>query len=161
MQKKARLGVGSLVISAVALAGIAGFEGYRARAYVPVPGDVPTIAHGTTRYEDGSPVRMGDTVTPERALVLLKNDADKFANAVRRCAPVPMYQNEFDAFTSLAYNIGEGAFCRSTLVLKLKAGDYAGACKAILSWDKFKGFTLRGLTLRRQAEYKQCMGDAK
>src|SRR3546814_8496799 len=30
-------------------------------------GDVPTIGHGSTRYEDGTRVRMGDTITPQRA----------------------------------------------------------------------------------------------
>ena len=69
-----------------------------------------------------------------------------------------MYPHEFSAFVSLTYNIGEGAFCRSTLVKKLNAGDYEGACKEILRWDRFQGKPLRGLTLRRQDEYRQCMG---
>ena len=149
---------GALVLSAAVLAAIAGYEGYRSTAYIPVPGDVPTIGHGTTRYEDGKPVKMGDKLTPERARILLQNDASAFARAVQRCAPVPMHQHEFDAFTSLAYNVGEGAFCRSTLARKLAAGDYAGACREILKWDKFKGQPLRGLTLRRQKEYQLCIG---
>ena len=151
----------ALVLSAAALAAIAGYEGYRSTAYIPVPGDVPTIGHGTTRYEDGKPVKMGDRVTPERAHILLQHDASAFARAVQRCAPVPMYQHEFDAFTSLAYNIGEGAFCKSTLTRKLNALDYAGACREILKWDKFQGKPLRGLTLRRQKEYQLCIGAAQ
>ena len=148
----------ALVLSAAVLAAIAGYEGYRSAAYIPVPGDVPTIGHGTTRYEDGKPVKMGDKVTPERARILLQHDASAFARAVQRCAPVPMHKHEFDAFTSLAYNIGEGAFCRSTLAKKLNALDYAGACREILRWDKFQGKPLRGLTLRRQKEYQLCIG---
>lgn len=156
-----RTQAGALVLSVAALAAIAGYEGYRSTAYIPVPGDVPTIGHGTTRYEDGSAVKMGDRVTPERAQVLLRNDASTFERAVERCAPVPMHQHEYDAFVSLAYNIGESAFCKSTLVRKLNAGDYAGACREILKWDKFKGQPLRGLTLRRQDEYQKCIGGAK
>ena len=156
-----RTQAGALVLSVAALASIAGYEGYRSTAYIPVPGDVPTIGHGTTRYEDGKPVKMGDKVTPERARILLQHDANAFASAVQRCAPVPMYQHEFDAFVSLAYNIGESAFCKSTLVRKLNAGDYAGACREILKWDKFRGQPLRGLTLRRQDEYQKCIGGAK
>lgn len=148
----------ALVLSAAVLAAIAGYEGYRSTAYIPVPGDVPTIGHGTTRYEDGKPVKMGDKVTPERARILLQHDASSFARAVQRCAPVPMHQHEFDAFTSLAYNIGEGAFCKSTLTRKLNALDYAGACREILKWDKYQGKPLRGLTLRRQKEYQLCIG---
>ena len=154
-----RTRAGALVLSAAALAAIAGYEGYRSTAYIPVPGDVPTIGHGTTRYEDGKPVKMGDRVTPERARILLQHDASAFARAVQRCAPVPMHQHEFDAFVSLAYNIGEGAFCKSTLAKKLNALDYAGACREILKWDKFQGKPLRGLTLRRERERAMCLGE--
>ena len=69
-----------------------------------------------------------------------------------------MRQYEYDAFVSLAYNVGENAFCKSTLVRKLNAGDYAGACREILKWDKFRGQPLRGLTMRRQDEYQKCTG---
>jgi lysozyme len=155
---KARTAITALALSAAGLVGLIQHEGYKSAAYIPVPGDVPTIGHGTTRYEDGSAVKLGDSVTPERAQVLLRNDASKFERAVKRCAPVPMYPHEYDAFVSLAYNIGEDAFCKSSLARKLRAGDYAGACREILKWDKFRGQPLRGLTLRRQAEYQQCTG---
>jgi lysozyme len=142
-----------LALSASALVGIAVHEGYKPDAYIPVPGDVPTIGFGTTEG-----VEMGDRTTPERALVRLLQDANKFERAVKRCAPVPLHQYEFDAYVSLTYNIGEGAFCRSTLAKKLNAQDYEGACKEILKWDKFKGKPLPGLTKRRQEEYKKCSG---
>ena len=71
-----------------------------------------------------------------------------------------MYQHEFDAYVSLTYNIGASAFCSSTLTKQLNAGDYAGACREILRWDKFKGQPLPGLTKRRQSEYQQCIGAA-
>lgn len=143
----------SLVLTASLLVSIAVDEGFVGNAYTPVKGDVPTIGFGTTEG-----VKLGDKITPERALVRLLQDADKFTEAVKKCAPVPMYQYEFDAFVSLTYNIGAGAFCNSTLVKKLKAYDYEGACKEILRWDKFNGQPLKGLTLRRQREYRLCMG---
>jgi lysozyme len=146
--------VSALVVSAAALVSIALHEDYVPVAAPPVPGDVPTYGFGTT-----SGVKIGDKITPERALVLLLADADKHAQAVKRCAPVPMYQHEFDAYTSLAYNIGVNAFCGSTVARRLRAGDYKGACEAILMWDKFKGKPLRGLTNRRQAEYQLCISD--
>ena len=150
-ETRSRKPIAALVLSAAAVVGISKFEGFRPSAYLPTPDDVPTIGYGTTEG-----VRMGDTITQERALVRLGNDADKFARAVKRCAPVPMFQNEFDAYTSLTYNIGEGAFCSSTIAKRLKAGDYAGACRGILAWDKQAGKQLKGLTNRRQAEYKLC-----
>lgn len=158
MSEGKRTSIGALVLSAAAIAGIAGFEGYSSKPITPVPGDKLTIGHGTTQYPDGRPVKPGDTVTPQRAMELLRYDASKFGKAVARCAPVPMYQYEYDAFVTTTYNIGESAFCKSTMAKRLNAGDYFGACKAILMWDKQGGKVLRGLTNRRQSEYKMCMG---
>jgi lysozyme len=148
-----RTHIAALVLSASALVGIATHESYRERAYIPVPGDVPTVGFGTTEG-----VKMGDSITPERALVRLLADANTFEKAVKSCVKVPLYQYEYDAYTSLAYNIGAGAFCSSTLVRVLNQGQYAEACRQILRWDKFKGAPLPGLTKRRQDEHRQCMG---
>lgn len=145
--------IAALSASALLLLSLADFEGFRSKAYIPVPGDVPTIGYGTT---DG--VKMGDTVTKAEAMILLRKDVAEFEGAIKRCVKVPLYQYEYDAYTSLAYNVGARAFCGSTLVRKLNAGDYKGACGQILRWDRFKGRVLRGLTNRRRAEYQQCMG---
>ena len=157
--KGSRTAVAGLVLAASTLVGIALKESYTDNAVIPVPGDVPTKGFGTTKHADGSPVQMNERTTPQRALVDLMRDADKFAAAVMRCAPVPMYPYEFSAYVSLTYNIGEGAFCKSTVARRLNALDYGGACEAILMWDKVGGRTVRGLTVRRQAEYKECIGE--
>lgn len=154
-----RTQIAALVLSSSALIGIAVHESYREQAYIPVPGDVPTIGFGSTTNLDGTPVRLGQRTTPVAALKRLGEDVSKFEAAVKRCAPVPMYQYEFDAYVQLTYNIGQGAFCKSTLVKKLLHYDYEGACKEILRWDKFKGKPLRGLTIRRKEEYKTCIGE--
>lgn len=148
-----RTHVAALTLSASALVGIAVHEGFRSTAYTPVPGDVATIGFGATEG-----VRLGDSISVERALIRLMQDATKFEKTVKRCAPVPMYQHEFSAYVSLTYNIGETAFCSSTLAKKLNAGDYKGACDQILRWDKFKGQPLAGLTKRRQQEHQMCLG---
>lgn len=150
---KARIAISALALSASALVGIAVHEGYSPVAYRPVPGDLPTIGFGTT---DG--VKMGDRTDPVQALTRKLADVQRFEGALRQCVRVPLHQHEYDAFLSLAYNIGPGAFCSSTLVRRLNAGDYAGACAEILRWDRFQGQPLRGLTLRRQAEHRQCLG---
>lgn len=147
--------IAALVLSASALVGIATHESYRGEAYIPVPGDVPTIGFGTTES-----VKLGDKITPERALVRLLADANSYEREVKRCVTAPLYQYEYDAYLSLAYNIGTGAFCKSTLVKKANAGDYAGACSEILRWNRAGGKVLNGLTKRREAEHKQCMGNA-
>lgn len=144
----------SLSLSAFGLIGIVMHEGYRDKAYIPVAGDVPTIGFGTTEG-----VKMGDTITPPQALRRAFDDINDFEGAIKQCVKVPLFQREYDAFVSLSYNIGSRAFCNSTLVRRLNSYDYEGACKEILRWDRYKGKPLRGLTIRRQAEYKTCMGE--
>jgi lysozyme len=142
-----------LVLSAAGLVGIALSEGYTAVAVAPVKGDVATYGFGTT-----AGVKAGDTITPPKALARALADTQAFEGAVRKCVTAPLYQYEYDAYVSLAYNIGPVNFCGSTLVAKLNALDYAGACTEILRWDRFKGKPLAGLTTRRRAEYVRCSG---
>jgi lysozyme len=148
-----RSAVAALVLSAASLVGILTHEGYRGDAYTPVPGDVATIGFGTT-----AGVKPGDRIDPVRALNRAMADVTRFEGAIKQCVTVPLRQHEYDAFVSLAYNIGSGAFCKSTLVRKLNSLDYTGACREILRWDRFKGKPLRGLTKRRQSEYQTCIG---
>ena len=151
-----RTHIAALALSAGALVSMALHEGYSDKAYTPVPGDVPTIGFGTTEG-----VKPGDTITPTQALVRALRDAEKFEGSLKYCVKVPLHQYEYDAYVSLAYNIGPGAFCGSTLVRKLNAGQYAEACAEILKWDKFQGKPLRGLTIRRNKEYQQCIGESQ
>lgn len=144
--------IATLTLSATALVAILLHEGYRENAYIPVAGDVPTIGFGTTKE-----VKLGDRISPELALQRANRDIQLFEGAIKSCVSVPLTQYEYDAYTSLAYNIGPSAFCNSTLVRVLNEGRYEEACKQILRWDKFKGKTLAGLTKRRQEEYRKCM----
>lgn len=143
----------SLKLSAVALVALALFEGYTNNAIQPLPGDKWTYGFGTTEN-----VKKGDTITPPKALERKLNDITKFESALRQCVVVPLHQYEYDAYISLSYNIGSNAFCGSTLVALLNQEMYNEACEQVLRWDKFKGSAVRGLTIRRQSEYKQCIG---
>ena len=145
--------IAAISLSAAALVTIVLHEGYREDAYIPLAGDMATIGFGTT-----SGVKLGDKITPEKALQVAMKDVQSYEGAVKQCVTVPLSQNEYDAYISLAYNIGTGAFCRSTLVKKLNAGDYVGACQQILRWNQFKGKPLAGLTKRRKEEYLKCLG---
>ena len=153
MLSKVRLGVGVLTLSAAGFVGIALHENYTDKAIIPVPGDVPTLGFGSTEG-----VRMGDRTTPAAALARALQDASKYEGALKKCVRVPLHQHEYDAFVSLAYNIGPGAFCSSTLVRKLNAGDYAGACKEISRWVYANGKSLAGLINRRAKERAMCEG---
>ena len=103
---------------------------------------------------------MGDRITPPKALARALTDVQKFEGAPKQCVRVPLHQHEYDAFVSLAYNIGSRAFCSSTLVRKLNAGDYAGACAEIDRWVYAGGKRLSGLVKRRAEERARCEGKA-
>jgi lysozyme len=151
----ARSALAALALSATALVGLVSHEGYKATAYIPVPGDVPTLGYGTT-----TGVKLGDRTDPITALQAALLDVNRFEGALKQCVNAPLYQHEYDAFISLSYNIGSGAFCKSTLVKKLNAGDYAGACAEISNWVYFKGKKLNGLVARRAKERAMCEGKA-
>lgn len=147
-----RQAVTALIISASTLVGIAIHEGYVGKTYLDAVG-VPTIGFGETKG-----VKPGQTTTPTRALVQLLKSADEHAKGMSACIQVPLHQHEYDAYLSFTYNVGVGAFCRSTLVKKLNAQDYDGACAELLKWDRAGGQALPGLTKRRQEEFKTCSG---
>ncbi len=157
---KYRILAAALTLSAAGLIGIAVHENYRGTAYKPTPRDVPTIGFGHTQG-----VRSGDSTTPVRALVILRGDVsavEEDLHAPSCLGGVPLYPNEWDAYVSLAYNIGPHAFCHSTLVTMLRRTppDYTGACRQILRWNRQAGRVLPGLVKRREAEYRQCAGVA-
>lgn len=153
-----RVRVVALALSAAGLVGLAASEWFTQDAKIPVPGDVPTYGFGSTTRPDGSPVKMGDTITPPAALNLALRDVRKFEGALKRCIKVPMHQHEYDAAIQLAYNIGETAFCNSTVARKFNAGDYTGACDAFLMWVKVAGRIVQGLVNRRERERQLCLG---
>ena len=153
-----------LALSAAALVGIVLHEGYTDRAVIPVKGDVPTIGFGTT-----TGVKLGDTITPPQALAQALKDVQQFEGTLKNYVTVPLAQHEYDAYVSFSYNVGSRVFCQPTLVRKLNAGDYAGACAELPRWRFFQGKDCAlpenrrfcgGLAKRREAEYRQCIGEA-
>lgn len=142
----------TLALSALGLVGIAAHEGYSDKAYQDVVG-IWTIGFGTTKD-----VKPADKIDPVKALQRKAEDIVKFEGAIKQCVTVPLHQHEYDAYVSLAYNIGPSAFCNSTLVKRLNQQDYADACKEILRWNRAGGKVVKGLAVRRDAEYRQCIG---
>lgn len=147
-----RIKLTALTLSASALVGLAVFEGYSPTTYLDIVG-IPTIGFGTTEG-----VKPGQKIDPVQALQRKLADIQKFEGAVKQCVKVPLHQHEYDAYLQLSYNIGAGAFCSSTLVKKLNAEDYKGACQEILRWNKAGGKVVRGLSERREKEYRLCIG---
>ena len=165
MTTKLRLAASALSLSAAALVGLAVQEGYTDRSVIPVPGDVPTIGFGSTRRPDGAPVQMGDRTTPPQALAQKLRDVRQFEGELKGCGTAPLTQGEYDSLVSLAYNVGAGAVCRSTMVRLHNAGRHAEACAQFDRWTYFQGKDCRepanrcsGLAKRRAAERAMCEG---
>lgn len=103
---KTRTAIATLVVSAAALVGIAGYEDYRGSAYLDSL-HVPTLG---CRPSKG--VKLGDTTTPTRALIRLQGDVSELCQAI--CAlHQGAFSNAIRCLSELAFNIGAGAFCRS------------------------------------------------
>lgn len=128
------------------------FEGFSSTSYLCVAG-IPTIGFGNTFYEDGRKVKLGEQISKTDALKLLEVIANRdFADKIFPSIKVPVTQSQFDAMVSLAYNIGVGAFLKSTLLKKVNAGDFTGAGEEFLRWNKANGKEVLGLTRRRERE---------
>lgn len=161
-----RMTIAALTFSAASLIGLAVNEGYTDRAIIPTKGDVPTLGFGTTTRPDGSPVQMGDRTNPVEALQRKARDIERFEGALKACVRVPLNQTEYDVYVDHSYNIGSRAFCNSTIVRRLNAQDYAGACQAILMWKRVGqqdcsipgNRVCWGLWERRLAAHSKCMG---
>lgn len=122
-------------------------EGFRERAYIPVPGDVPTIGYGFTHG-----VEMGDLMTTAEADARLVEELRPYEMAVWQGCTREPNQNEFDAMVLLCFNIGPGGFARSTVLKAHNRGDREAAARAFGLWNKSGGKVYTGLTRRRAEE---------
>jgi lysozyme len=129
-------------------------EGLRLKAYKDAVG-VLTIGYGHT----GKDVTPGKVIDEAKAEALLLADVEWAENAVRTKVTVPLTMGQFDALVDFVFNLGAGAFAKSTLLKKLNAGDYAGAAAEFPRWDKAGGKVLPGLTTRRLAEQRMFIND--
>ena len=97
----------------------------------------------------------GQTFTREQCEEMLYKDLAKHADALS-CVRAPLTDAQRAAFLSFAFNVGDDAFCRSTLVRKANAGDMDGACAELSRWTYAGGKQLPGLVKRRAAERQLC-----
>lgn len=87
----------------------------------------------------------------------LAQDILAHARRMEACVYVDVPVKSLVAFISFGYNVGSGAFCRSTLAAKLNAGDLKGACDQLPRWNKAAGIVWKGLVTRRALEWSQCL----
>lgn len=102
---------------------------------------IPTIGVGCTYYENGERVKMTDPgITRERAIELFRNLLKHYETAVWSVTRDDINQNQFDALTSLCFNIGVGRFKASTVVKRVNNNPANTAIRdAFLMWKNAGG----------------------
>ena len=129
------------------------FEGLKLESYQCSAG-VWTIGIGSTKYANGQPVKKGDKITKEEAYKLFLDTSDSYTNCIKRYVIRELKQNEFDALFCLCYNIGCGAFAKSSLVKFINGGQTIEKIRiGFLMWIKVAGVVSKGLMRRRLREF--------
>ncbi|MBN8799291.1 MAG: hypothetical protein J0H45_08035, partial [Stenotrophomonas nitritireducens] len=136
--------------------------------YIPTKGDVPTIGHGSTRYEDGRPVRLTDApITRARAAELARNlHGEEEARFKASIPGVSLTQGEYDLYVDFIGQYGIGNWRQSSMRRHLLATveahapagrqfHYRAACDALLAWKKQSG---RDCSLPQNWGPKGCKG---
>ena len=163
---RARTAVASLALSAAAFVGIVVSEHYTGTAVIPTKNDRPTVGFGSTFNEDGSPVRMGDRITPVRAVQRAAAHLSKEERAFRASLPgVALHQAEYDVYMDWVYQYGGGAWSKSSMRRELLAGRYPQACAALLLYKRSGGYdcsipgnrVCSGVWTRQLERHQKCM----
>jgi len=135
------------------------FEGVRNRPYRDAIG-LWTVGVGHL-IEGGKqlPNSYNKTFTDAEINALLRQDLARFERGVTLLFPVSyrFTQSMFDALVSFSFNLGLGTLQRSTVRSALLRGDKKMAGESLLKYCRAGGKILKGLQLRRQAEYKLLM----
>ncbi|WP_409266792.1 lysozyme [Massilia sp. BHUDP2] len=158
--------VAGLTLSAAAFVGIVTSEGYTETAVIPTKNDRPTNGFGSTFKEDGSPVKLGERVTPVRAVQRAAAHLSKEEAAFRASLPgVALHQAEYDLYVDWVYQYGAGAWRASSMRRELLAGRYPQACDALLLYKKSGGYdcsvpgnkVCAGVWTRQLERHRKCM----
>ncbi len=150
----AAAGGGAMLIATVFLGGKDGVEGRVYDPYKDVAG-VWTVCDGHT----GTDIIKGKKYTDRECDRLLWNDLQPVKKTVDSLVKVPLNEYQRASLYSFTYNVGSGAFSKSTLLKKLNAGDQEGACEELRRWVYAGGMKFRGLMNRRDMERSMCLAD--
>ena len=151
-----RNAIAALSLSAVGLIAIIAEEGYTERAVVPTKNDRPTNGFGGTFNEDGSPVKLGDTIKPVPAIKRSVAHIAKDEAGLKRCVTGELHQAEYDVLVDFAYQYGVAATCASSMVRHVNAGNYPAACNAYTLYKRSGGYDCS--TLVNGQPNRRCWG---
>jgi lysozyme len=127
------------------------WEGFRAKAY-RCPAGVWTIGYGHTSMAGKPDVKPGMAISKAEGERILMNDLRVYEAGVRSAIKVNLTSNQYSACVSLCYNIGVGAFRRSSVARFCNRSQWKNAADAFALWNKAGGKVLPGLVRRRAAE---------
>lgn len=105
----------------------------------------------------GPDVVSGKRYTEAECRLLLNSDLRVALSVVERSVTASLTKTQKAALASFVYNVGSGAFARSTLLKKLNAGDTQGACDEMRRWVYADGRVWKGLVSRRDVECELCL----
>lgn len=119
-----------------------------------IAGDTKWGTPWTIGYGETKGIKEGDVWTQEYADEVVRRRATYFLLNVLKICPQLLLEphGRSVACTSLAYNIGLGAFSASSICRRTTDKLYEIAAKAFLLWNKAGGRVMRGLTIRRRIE---------
>lgn len=137
-----------MLISSDGLALIKLFEGFRAQPYI-CAGGWPSIGFGHV-IRQGEDYTQG--ISEAEGEDLIRKDVEQFERAVVRLTPRQLDQSQFDALVSFTFNLGAGAYQRSTLRQCVIAGHDDLVPDQFLRWTRAGGMVRLGLVRRRKAE---------
>ena len=109
-------------------------EGFKNKAYKDSKG-LYTIGVGHLIKESEKHL-LTATLSDQEVKELLRSDLRWCSEAVESSVKISLTQRQYDALYSLCFNIGEGAFRKSTVVKRINANDLKGAADAIEMWNK-------------------------
>jgi len=104
-------------------------EGVRHKAYKDTKG-ILTIGVGHT----GPEVVAGLVWTDKQVQDTLRKDVAKCEACINYNVKVALTQNQYDALVSFIFNVGVGAFQRSTMLKKINLKDFVGAAAEFDRW---------------------------
>ena len=126
-------------------------EGLRLDAY-KCPAGIWTIGYGHTAAAGVPSVHAGLAITRADAEAILRRDLVQYEGAVAQHVKTPLLQGQFDALVSLCFNIGIGAFAKSSIVRFINAGQMDKVPAQFMRWTRGGGRELPGLVRRRRDE---------
>ena len=129
------------------------YEGLRLTAY-RCSASVLTIGYGHTSSAGAPNVTDGMKITKAEAEKILRRDLKVFEDGVRNSLTRTIPDASFSACVSLAFNIGLGAWRKSTALKLINSGRYGDVPRAFALWNKGGGKVLPGLVKRRADEAK-------